>query len=76
MTQGIKQAGNYVRRLPILAVAFGMPAFSMTSELAITPPAPSASQCALIEVHDTVGIGWWSSPALQVDYALAANAGD
>jgi hypothetical protein len=30
----------------------------------------------LIEVHDTAGIGWWSSPALSFDPALAANNRD
>jgi hypothetical protein len=76
MTQGTKRSGRYVGPLPILALAFGLPAFSMTSDLAVEPPAPSDSQCALIEVHDTAGIGWWSSPALAFDPALAANNRD
>jgi hypothetical protein len=73
MAQGKKRSGNYVRQLPIFALAFGLPAFSMTSDLAVEPPAPSDSQCALIEVHDTAGIGWWSSAALEIDPATSAN---
>jgi hypothetical protein len=76
MTQGMKRSSKYFRRLPIFALAFGLPAFSMTSEWAVEPPAPSVSQCALIEVHDTVGIGWWSSAALEIDPATAANRAD
>jgi hypothetical protein len=30
----------------------------------------------LIEVHDTAGIGWWSSAALEFDPATAVNSGD
>jgi hypothetical protein len=76
MTQGIKRSSKYFRRLPIFALAFGLPAFSMTGELSVEPPAPSVSQCALIEVHDTAGIGWWSSAALEFDPAAAVNSGD
>ena len=74
MTQGMKRKD--FRRLPIFALAFGLPAFSMTGELSVEPPAPSVSQCALIEVHDTAGIGWWSSAALEFDPATAVNSGD
>ena len=76
MTQGIKRSGKYVGQLPILALAFALPALSMTSDLAVEPPAPSDSQCALIEVHDTAGIGWWSSAALAIDPATAATNGN
>jgi hypothetical protein len=65
-----------LRQLPLIALAFGLPAFSMTSELAVEPPAPSISQCALIEVHDTAGIGWWSSAALEINPAAAMNNAD
>ena len=74
MTQGMKR--KYLLRLAIFALAFGLPAFSMTSELSVEPPAPSVSQCALIEVHDTAGIGWWSSAALEFDPATVVNGGD
>jgi hypothetical protein len=70
MTQGMKR--KYLLCLPI----FGLPAFSMTSELSVGPPAPSVSQCALIEVHDTAGIGWWSSAAPEFDPATELNSGD
>ena len=76
MTQGMKRSRQYIRRLPILALVLGLPAFSMTSELSVEPPAPSVSQCALIEVHDTAGIGWWSSAAPEFDPATAVNSGD
>ena len=74
MTQGMKR--RHLLRLPIFALAFGLPAFSMTSELSVQPPAPSVSQCALIEVHDTAAIGWWSSAAPEFDPAAAVNSGD
>ena len=74
MTQGMKR--KHLLRLPIFALALGLPAFSMTSELSVEPPAPSVSQRALIEVHDTAGIGWWSSAALEFDPATAVNSGD
>ena len=76
MTQGMKRSGNSIRQLPIVALAFGLPAFSMTGDLAVAPPAPSDSQCALIEVHDTAGIGWWSSAALEIDSAATAHSND
>jgi hypothetical protein len=76
MTQGMKRSDTYLRRLPILVFAFGLPAFSMTSESAVEPPAPSDSQCALIEAHGAVGIGWWSSAALEIDRATLASSGD
>ena len=76
MTQGMKRYYPRLRQLPLIALAFGLPAFSMTSELAVEPPTPSISQCALIEVHDTAGIGWWSSAALEIDPAAAMNNGD
>jgi hypothetical protein len=76
MTQGMKRSRHYIRRLPILALVLGLPAFSMTSELAVEPPAPSVLQCALIEVHDTAGIGWWSSAALEIDPVTPVNSGE
>jgi len=76
MTQGIKRSCYGLRQWPLIALLFGLPAFSMTSELAVEPPAPSISQCALIEVHDTAGIGWWSSAALEIDPAAAVYGGD
>ncbi len=76
MTQGIKRSRKYLRQLPLLALMFGLPAFSMPSKLAVEPPAPSVSQCALIEVHDTAGVGWWSSAALEIDPAPAVNTSD
>jgi hypothetical protein len=75
MAQGMKRSREYMRRLPILGLVFGLPVVSMTSELAVEPPAPSVLQCALIEVHDTAGIGWWSSAALEIDPAAAVNRG-
>jgi hypothetical protein len=76
MTQGMKRSSQYIRRLPIFALVFGLPALSMTSELAVEPPAPNVMQCALIEVHDTAGIGWWSSAALEIDPVAAVNGGE
>jgi hypothetical protein len=76
MNEGMKRCCYGLRQLPLIALAFGLPAFSMTSELAVEPPAPSISQCALIEVHDTAGIGWWSSAALEIDPAVAVYSGD
>jgi hypothetical protein len=76
MTQGMKRCCYRLRQLPFIALAFGLPAFSMTSGLAVEPPAPSVWQCALIEVHDTAGIGWWSSAALEIDPAVAVYSGD
>ena len=76
MTQGMKRCCDALRQWPLIALFFGLPAFSMTSELAVEPPAPSISQCALIEVHDTAGIGWWSSAALAIDPAAAVYSGD
>jgi hypothetical protein len=79
MTQGKKKTRKTIRWLPLLALAIGLPALSvpsaMTSEVLIEPPAPSVSQCALIEVHDTAAIGWWSSAALEIDPAPADNGG-
>ena len=77
MNEGIKRCCDGLRQSPLItlfALLFGLPAFSMTSELAVEPPAPSISQCALIEVHDTAGIGWWSSAALEIDPAAAVNS--
>ena len=76
MNEGMKRCCYGLRQLPLIALLFGLPAFSMTSELAVEPPAPSISQCALIDAHDTAGIGWWSSAALEIDRAAAVNSGD
>ena len=79
MNEGMKGCCYGLRQLPLIALfalLFGLAAFSMTSELAVEPPAPSISQCALIEVHDTAGIGWWSSAALEIEPAAAVNSGD
>jgi hypothetical protein len=75
MNEGMKRSRHGLRPLPLIALLFGLPAFSMTSELAVEPPAPSISQCALIEVHDTAGIGWWSPAALEIDPTAAVNSG-
>jgi len=76
MNEGMKRCCYGLRQLPLIALLFGLPAFSMTSELAVEPPAPSISQCALIDAHDTAGIGWWSSAALEIDTAVAVYSGD
>jgi hypothetical protein len=76
MNEGMKRCCYGLRQLPLIALALGLPAFSMTSELAVEPPAPTLSQCALIEVHDTAGIGWWSSAALVIGPAVAVYNGD
>jgi len=65
MNQGMKRMRSRLRQFPLLALlasAAALPAASMTAE----PPAPSVGQRALIEAHDTAGIGWWSSPALEI----------
>jgi hypothetical protein len=76
MTLGTKRCCHGLQQLPFVALALGLPAFSMTSELAVEPPAPSISQRALIEVHDIAGIGWWSSAALEIDPTAVVNSGD
>jgi hypothetical protein len=76
MNEGMKRCCYGLRQLPLIALALGLPAFSMTSELAVEPPAPTLSQCALIELHDTAGIGWWSSAALVIGPAVAVYNGD
>ena len=76
MTQGMKRRGNGMRQLPLVALALGLPALSMTNEFVVKPPAPSVSQWALIEAHDTARIGWWSSAALEIDPADAGDSGD
>jgi len=50
------------------ALALSLPTLAMTTETADSP-APTDSQCALIEAHDTAGIGWWSSASLEIDPA-------
>ena len=76
MTQGMKRRCNGLRQLPLGALALGLPAWSITSEFVVKPPAPSVSQWALIEAHDTARIGWWSSAALEIDPADAGDNGD
>ncbi|MDQ6917448.1 MAG: hypothetical protein M3023_06490 [Pseudomonadota bacterium] len=75
MNQGTKQSSLYLRRVPLLALALALPVLSMTREVAIEPPPPSDSQCALIEVHDTTGIGWWSSAAVEISSASVEDGG-
>lgn len=75
MNQGMKRTKGFLRRLQFLALlasVVALPAASMTAE----PPAPSLGQRALIEAHDTAGVGWWSSPALEIapDLARATDA--
>jgi hypothetical protein len=65
MNQGMERTKGHLRRLQFLALfasVVALPAASMPAE----PPAPSVGQRALIEAHDTAGVGWWSSPALEV----------
>lgn len=66
MDQGMRRSANCLRHLPIIALALALPASSMTSDVATEASAPSVAQRALIEVHDTAGIGWWSSSALEI----------
>ena len=76
MTQGMKRRSNGMRQLPLVALALGLPALSMTNEFVVKPPAPSVSQWALIQAHDTARIGWWSSAALEIDPADVGNSSD
>ena len=73
VNQGTKRSSTATewRALLVLgwALALSLPTLAMTIEMSGEPPAPSDSQCALIEVHDTAGIGWWSSAALDIDPA-------
>lgn len=76
MRQGAIQACDYLRHLPILLMVLALPAASMSrvgTTGPIEPPAPSVAQRALIEAHDTTRIGWWSSPAEEIDPAQCAN---
>jgi hypothetical protein len=66
MVQGKMRSRVSVRQLPLLALVLGLPALSMTTGKTTDSPAPSESQCALIEVHDTAGIGWWSPATLDI----------
>ncbi len=75
MNQGTKRSSCYLRQLPLLALALGLPVLSMTREVAIEPPLPSDSQWALIEVHDTAGVGWWSSAALEISAPAVEDSG-
>lgn len=76
MNQGTKRFDQYLRRLPLLALVLGLSALSLTGQAAIEPPPPSDAQCALIEVHDNVGIGWWSSPALEIVATAPEDGGN
>jgi hypothetical protein len=49
----------------LTAFLVGLPAAPTTSSAAIGSPPPTVGQRALIEAHDTAGIGWWSSPAAE-----------
>ncbi len=66
MVQGKTRLIIYIRQLPLLALVLGLPALSMTTDKTSESPSPSESQCALIEVHDTAGIGWWSPATLDI----------
>jgi hypothetical protein len=66
MNLGMKRTKRHLRRLQSLALfasVVALPAASMTAE---PSPAPSVGQRALIEAHDTAGVGWWSPPALEI----------
>jgi hypothetical protein len=66
MNPGIKRTNNRFRYLPLLVLGLAFPAASMTGATAVEAPTPSVAQRALIEVHDTAGIGWWSSSSLEI----------
>jgi hypothetical protein len=60
--------------LALSMVAVTLPAASMNSAsmnggATADLPVPSTDQRTLIEAHDTVGVGWWSSPAMDIDPA-------
>lgn len=73
MDKGTNPNRTNLRRmsLPLLIMTVALPATSMngpsrSSAATVDPPAPSTAQRALIEAHDTTGVGWWSSPAMDV----------
>ena len=74
MDPGMNPTRSSLRRVWLLAMlimAVALPATStnsrsIRSETALDPPAPSTGQRALIEAHDTAGVGWWSSPAMDI----------
>jgi hypothetical protein len=66
MNQGMKRSSTNFRHLALFALALALPASSMTSNAEVEPDAPSVAQRALIEVHDTAGVGWWSSSPLEI----------
>jgi hypothetical protein len=62
--------------LSTLAVALpaaSMNTPSMNNGATVDPPLASTGQRALIEAHDTAGVGWWSSPALEMEPASDAD---
>ncbi len=74
MDKGTNPSRSNLRRMSLLALLImtvALPATSMNSPsmnrgAAADPPAPSSAQRALIEAHDTTGVGWWSSPAMDI----------
>jgi hypothetical protein len=73
MIQGMKRSGNNVRHLTLFALALALPASSMNTDIEVEPATPSVAQRALIEAHDTAGVGWWSSSALEMGPAPAVT---
>ena len=73
MIKGTERSSKATEQRALLvlgwALALSLPTLAMTMEMAGEPPAPSDSQRALIEAHDTAGIGWWSSAAPGIDPA-------
>lgn len=76
MNPGMKRKNSTFRHLPLLVMALAFPAASMTRVAAVESPTPSVAQRALIEVHDTAGIGWWSSSSLEIGPALVIETTD
>jgi hypothetical protein len=73
MTQGMKRSGNSVRHLTLFALALALPASSVNADIEVEPATPSVAQRAMIEAHDTAGVGWWSSSALEIGPAPAVT---
>jgi len=73
MHQRMKRSGNKFRHLTLFALVLALPASSMITSIEVEPAAPSVAQRALIEAHDTAGVGWWSSSALEIGPAPAVT---
>ena len=71
MNQGMKRLSKGLRHLPLMALVLALPATSMTGDMTVGPAAPTVAQRLLIEAHDTAGVGWWSSSALEIEPAPA-----